>query len=592
VGTLSKGWITDWERPEPDWMPYYTRANAGETLPDPASPLGWTFVWEQGFVPGWVRGMEEMGIYRESEFPRERPAQLGMFSGYFYINLSHLRVMGLRLGAPVESLDHAFTGSRPDIPPYVPHPRDSDPEQEAKAAAVVGQIFARTSWPEIDKALADAKVRRALRPALETLSDADLVKHARSFQPELEQDWLWHVWATLSASLGPGLLAGLAAETVEPTLSLDLIAGLGDLESASPSNALWDLSRDVQTSPQLSALFDEGPAAVWTALQSERAGDLAAFGARFEAFLAEFGCRGPNEWDTYAISWEIDPTQPLGLIAALRHSPDAENPVDRLRTQSERREAAVRRMRELLADSPEKLGQFEAAMASASLNLPAREQTKLLCVLDVSEVRMTFRELGCRGVEAGLFADAGDLMMLLADELDDYVADPRSFAPVIAERLTTFRTLYDIDPPFVLTGDVPDLDAWPRRSGAATPGRASVAGTLLTGLGGSAGRYTGRSRVVTDLAGAHSIEPGDVLVAPFTDAAWTPLFLVAGAVVVDLGAINSHAMVVARELGIPCVVSVQDAAARIPDGALITVDGAAGTVTVESEDAAVGIESS
>ena len=79
--------------------------------------------------------------------------------------------------------------------------------------------------------------------------------------------------------------------------------------------------------------------------------------------------------------------------------------------------------------------------------------------------------------------------------------------------------------------------------------------------------------------------PGDVLVAPFTDAAWTPLFLVAGAVVVDLGAINSHAMVVARELGIPCVVSVQDATSRIPDDALIAVDGTAGTVTVMAPSA-------
>jgi rifampicin phosphotransferase len=500
--------------------------------------------------------------------------------------------MGLRLGAPAESLDHAFTGARPDIPPYVAHPRDRDAEQEAKAAAVVGGIFARSSWPEIDEALADARSRRAERPVLQTLSDADLVKHARSFQSELEQDWLWHVWASLSASLGPGMLAGLAAEIGEPTLSLDLIAGLGDLESASPSHALWELSRHVQASPQLSTLFDAGPPAVWTALEGERSGDLAAFGGRFEEFLSEFGCRGPNEWDTHAISWELDPTQPLGLIAALRHSPDSENPADRLRTQAERRASAASRMRELLADSPEKLGQLEAAMASAALNLPAREQTKLLCVLDLSEVRMTFRELGRRGVEAGLFADPGDVMMLLADELDDYVAVPGSFASVIAERLTTFLELYDIDPPFVLTGEVPDLDTWPRRSTAGAIEPTSAAGTVFTGLGGSAGRYTGRSRVVTDLAGAHAIEPGDVLVAPFTDAAWTPLFLVAGAVVVDLGAINSHAMVVARELGIPCVVSVQDAASRIPDGTLITVDGAVGTVTVESEDAGDGIATS
>ena len=69
---------------------------------------------------------------------------------------------------------------------------------------------------------------------------------------------------------------------------------------------------------------------------------------------------------------------------------------------------------------------------------------------------------------------------------------------------------------------------------------------------------------MTGLDQAGRVEPGDVLVAPFTDAAWTPLFLVAGAVVVDLGAINSHAMVVARELGIPCVVSVPSAACGSP----------------------------
>ena len=160
-------WITDWERGEPDWMPYYTRANAGETLPDPASPLGWTFAWEQGFVPGWVRGMELMGIYPEGEFPRERPAQLGMFGGYFYINLSHMRVMTLRLGGSAESADAAWVGSRADVPAYVPHPRDVDPEQSARAGATIAEVFARTTWPEIDDALEQAWGRHAARPGRE-----------------------------------------------------------------------------------------------------------------------------------------------------------------------------------------------------------------------------------------------------------------------------------------------------------------------------------------------------------------------------------------------------------------------------------------
>ena len=84
----------------------------------------------------------------------------------------------------------------------------------------------------------------------------------------------------------------------------------------------------------------------------------------------------------------------------------------------------------------------------------------------------------------------------------------------------------------------------------------------------------------TDPADPGALEPGDVLVAPITDPAWTPLFLAAAAVVVDVGAQQSHAAIVARELGIPAVVSVEGASHTIPDGTTITVDGTRGTVTV------------
>ena len=105
---------------------------------------------------------------------------------------------------------------------------------------------------------------------------------------------------------------------------------------------------------------------------------------------------------------------------------------------------------------------------------------------------------------------------------------------------------------------------------------------MLRGIGGSAGQYEGRARVGMDLHAAHGPRAGRILVAPITDAAWTPLFLVAGAVVVDVGALNSHAVVVSRELGIPCVLSLEDATARLRDGMVLAVDGTAGTVTVVS----------
>jgi len=88
---------------------------------------------------------------------------------------------------------------------------------------------------------------------------------------------------------------------------------------------------------------------------------------------------------------------------------------------------------------------------------------------------------------------------------------------------------------------------------------------------------TGAARVVLDPVGAH-VEPGEILVAPSTDLGWTPLFLTAGGLVMEMGGANSHGAVVAREYGIPAVVGVPDATLRITTGQQITVVGATGVV--------------
>jgi pyruvate,water dikinase len=193
---------------------------------------------------------------------------------------------------------------------------------------------------------------------------------------------------------------------------------------------------------------------------------------------------------------------------------------------------------------------------------------------------MAVLELGRRGVEAGLYADPTDVTMLLAAELDGYAADPAAYRELIAERLAGYRELWDIEPPFIIADKVKPLPEWKRREGAKHA--AGRPGDVLTGVAGCAGRHTGTARVVMSAEAADDLEPGDVLVAPATDPAWTPLFLIAGAVVVDVGGRNSHAVIISRELGIPCVVSVTGATRAIPDGATVTVDGAAAAVTIEA----------
>src|SRR6185295_15408494 len=101
----------------------------------------------------------------------------------------------------------------------------------------------------------------------------------------------------------------------------------------------------------------------------------------------------------------------------------------------------------------------------------------------------------------------------------------------------------------------------------------------LAGTPASAGSVTGTARVIIDPVGAQ-LHPGEILVAPSTDPGWTPLFLTAGGLVMEMGGANSHGAVVAREYGIPAVVGVPDATVRITTGQRITVDGSAGTVTV------------
>ena len=90
---------------------------------------------------------------------------------------------------------------------------------------------------------------------------------------------------------------------------------------------------------------------------------------------------------------------------------------------------------------------------------------------------------------------------------------------------------------------------------------------------------SGPARVILDPAGAH-LEPGEILVAPSTDPGWTPLFLTAAGLVMEMGGSMSHGAVVAREYGLPAVVGVPDATSRISTGQWVTVDGAAGSVVL------------
>ena len=539
-------WITDLEPSQK--FPVYTRANAGEVLPDPASPLAWTLVWEPGVVEGWADANVSAGTVVRTEFTSVPPEVVGLFGGYLYINGSLARLFGVRgPGLTAEMIDFVYFGEHPDVPKYVHEDWHDDPAATEKLGAWMGEVLTAADLPGHRDDQARANQTRADRGDLGALTDAELVERARSLIPFVRHLFWRHLDTTAGTSVGPGALGAIAEAMGDPTIVLTLITGIGDVDSALPSLAMWELSR----LPADSAEFRQG----------------------FEAFLAEYGSRGPNEWDIRSEVWETKPALALALIEAMRPAADSESPAARNAKNVAKREALEAQIRAALADQPEALGTFELALRSAHLYMAGRERAKTNIIKVIHEMRMAMRELAVRHDYT-----MSEVCMLLADELDAFVAAPDEFRARLTAREEQYLELFQLDPPFIVNASVKPLSQWARRGGPEAT--KAVVGDVLSGVPGSPGVATGIARVILDPADPLALEPGDVLIAPITDPAWTPLFVPAAAVVVNVGAQVSHAVIVSRELGIPCVVSVLDATQRIPDGALVTVDGTTGTVTL------------
>ncbi|MBK9179009.1 MAG: phosphoenolpyruvate-utilizing protein [Acidimicrobiales bacterium] len=569
--------MTDWE-PSPRF-PVYTRANAGEVLPEPASPLGWTLVWEPGVLLGWRDANISFGTFDPDELDEVHPEVVGSFGGYLYIDASTARVFGVRApGMSPELIDATYFGDHPDVPPYVPRPDDEKPEATARVAETLAWVLTADDLPELRDDRSQGDRARIERPDLARLTDVELVQRARGFVPLVRRLFERHLRVTAAASIGPGALAAVAAAVGDPTLPVRLVAGIGDVDSAAPSWTMWDLGRKVASSPELGATFDEGIDALPARIAALGTAEAGAFLSSFDSFLERFGSRGPNEWDIRSHTWETRPELALAAIDRMRLAPDVESPQARHDRLVIDREQATEGVRAALAGVPEAAAQFEAALRSSHLFLAGRERAKTTIIKVIHEVRMAVWELGRRAHQAGYLASPQQICMLLDAEVDEFVAGAGALTATVADRERQYLELFDLEPPFIVNGVVPPLTRWQRRSASVLPPLA--AGGTIQGMAGCPGVAEGRARVVLDPADPSALEPGDVLVAPLTDPAWTPLFVPAAAVVVDVGALVSHAVIVSRELGIPCVVSATAATRTIPDGAWVRVDGTNGTVTV------------
>lgn len=380
----------------------------------------------------------------------------------------------------------------------------------------------------------------------------------------------------------PTLVAGLASFT----LAKRALAGIASAEEtettfrALPHNpttemdlALWQLAASVRGDAQIRSLVRDTPAPDLAKMYL--GGSLPApLQSGLAAFLDRWGARGVAEIDLGVPRWAEDPTHILGSLANYLALDDAAvTPEAQFKKAEEEAcamvEALTRRAREtgILRGASTGFG-FSRMRRLAGL----REAPKFHLVRLLGRARTLLLSVGADLVAAGRLDAADDIFMLDFREARAAVRGEDQRALVASRRATYARELGRRRLPRVLLSDGTEPEA----------ALNAVSGADLRGTPASAGRVTARARVVLDPTGA-KLEPGEILVAPSTDPGWTPLFLTAGGLVMEMGGAMSHGAVVAREYGIVAVVGVPRATERIETGQLITVDGGTGAIVIEED---------
>ncbi len=277
---------------------------------------------------------------------------------------------------------------------------------------------------------------------------------------------------------------------------------------------------------------------------------------------------GPAVHAVTSLDWWYPP---LGEVAVAR----ADGEYGRLVREREAAEAAAEAA---LAGSPKRLREFRQLLADSQHLVPIREEQTAELTLPWPAMRRAVLRIGQALTDQGQLATADDVFFLTRDEVLAALVNGEAFqAPDISARRATREEQARLVPPLLIGRINPMLkrmwDSYPRMLGATPSERA-----LVSGSPASAGRATGAVRVILGPDEFELLQPGEILVAPLTAPAWTPLFTRAAAVVTDVGSPAAHASIIAREYGIPAVVGCGDATARLTTGMRVTVDGSTGNV--------------
>ncbi len=560
------------EEPRAGAHDVWTNANVGEALPGVATPLTWSIASRYS-ERGFRRAFGALGC----EVP-EGSVLVGQFSGRIYLNLSQFAAIAGQaplLGAKtLAELGGARWPEDAEPPPSSPAWRLTPGFLRRLPGALTRLVYENLTMEAAIERLEERLEERSRRLSradltswtdhrlaaelsaidelLEVTGDAMLTCAANSLASFLVLRRLMRRWVGADA-------AGLMHE---------LLAGAADLESARPGVALWHIAESIRGDEEVGRLLLERD-------PGELDIDDLPSGSRLrrdlETFLAAYGYRAVREAELMTPRWSEDPS----LIFATLREYLRSGGLPPGRDEEERREARRRawgRVERRLGPVRRKVIRRLVELARRYHRL--REGLRARVTLVLGLYRTVALEVGRRigHPDAAFFLTIDEVHRLLRE--GQAIEGRASLGSVIAARRRTYELNRSLpDPPATFVGRPPARPEPPTLRSS----------RCLQGLGASPGTVSGEARVLAHPDEASELRAGEILVVTCADVGWSPMFLLAGALVTDLGGVLSHAAVVAREYGVPAVFGVTDATRLIRSGQRVTVDGDAGVVTIDGE---------
>lgn len=516
----------------------WTIVNTQEAMPGVLTPLGWTF-WRDPVERAARKGFADLGVLsaREAGYLPPGPGEPGsdplrqrasaVFFGRYSFNVSFMRALADRMpGTSGDAVEHQLMGAlatgagSPQTRRRYPVIGFRLPTHAARLPKLLRRIRAgHHAWWQ----------SAVSRPA-GTAEAAG--RHLEAAMARFEEAMRAHCAATMLSQAFYEQIRKLAADSGDPGLELRLITGYGTVEETQITADLWDVSRQ-----RLS----------------------------MEAFLLRHGFHGPDEGELSSRSWREDQSPLNALLERYQALGDDHDP---RRTQEQR--AVQRRAAEAeLLGRLSPLARRRAGMllAAARRYIPLREVGKGAFLLAIDGGRAAARQAGRHLADAGDIDDPDDVFYLTPGELVGGVPDARERVSLRKARREEYRG-YRLPERWVGQPD-------PVVAGISVDHR-----DLIEGLPVSPGIVEGTARVLRDATEADTVEEGDILVCETTDPSWAVVFPLVSALVIDVGGPMSHGAIVAREMGVPCVINTKDGTKVVGTGDSLRVDGSQGTVEI------------